>query len=76
MVGGDFRLVVQCTYCEFLDRLRWYCKQPVYKTPTIIREEKLHVTDLGTQLKPIIQNWMANEHLRKCGDCGAVAEAK
>ena len=58
------------------DRLRWYCKQPVHKQPTIIREEQLHVTDLGTQLKPIIQNWMANEDLRKCGHCGIVAEAK
>lgn len=58
------------------DRLRWYCKQPTHSKPTIIREEKLHVTDLGTQLKPIIQNWMAHEDLRKCSECGAVAEAK
>ncbi|KZT02767.1 3-hydroxyanthranilic acid dioxygenase [Laetiporus sulphureus 93-53] len=59
-----------------IDRLRWYCKQPVHSTPTIIREESLHVTDLGTQLKPIIQNWINNEAVRKCPGCGAVAEAK
>ena len=58
------------------DRLRWYCKSGAHATPTIIREDTLHVTDLGTQLKPIIQNWMAHEELRKCGICGAVAEAK
>ncbi|OBZ77249.1 3-hydroxyanthranilate 3,4-dioxygenase 2 [Grifola frondosa] len=58
------------------DRLRWYCKAPVHNKPTIIREESLHVTDLGTQLKPVIQNWMNNESVRKCSECGAVAEAK
>lgn len=45
-------------------------------TPIIIREESLHVTDLGTQLKPIIQNWVAHEELRKCPECGVVPEAK
>ena len=58
------------------DRLRWYCKQGGHAKPTIIREESLHATDLGTQLKPIIQNWQDNPELRKCGECGAVAEAK
>ena len=58
------------------DRLRWYCKSGNHAKPTIIREETLYVTDLGTQLKPIIQNWQANEELRKCAECGAVAEAK
>ncbi|GBE84472.1 3-hydroxyanthranilic acid dioxygenase [Sparassis latifolia] len=58
------------------DRLRWYCKAPVHAKPTIIREEKLHVTDLGTQLKPIIQHWMSDPAARKCAECGAVAEAK
>lgn len=58
------------------DRLRWYCKSGAHPTPTIIREDTLHVTDLGTQLKPIIQNWMAHEELRKCLHCGTVAEAK
>ena len=63
--------------CEgFSDRLRWYCKEPVHTKPTIIREESLHVTDLGTQLKPIIQNWMTHEELRKCPECGLVSEAK
>ena len=59
-----------------LDRLRWYCKSGAHSKPTIIREETLHVTDLGTQLKPIIQKWQTNEELRKCAQCGAVAEAK
>ena len=58
------------------DRLRWYCKLGKHAKPTIIREERLHVTDLGTQLKPVIQRWMENEELRQCNECGKVAEAK
>ena len=58
------------------DRLRWYCKSDVHRKPTIIREDSFHVTDLGTQLKPLIQNWMTNPDLRKCGECGITAEAK
>ncbi|KAF8314948.1 3-hydroxyanthranilic acid dioxygenase [Clavulina sp. PMI_390] len=39
-----------------LDRLRWYCREPVHTDPVIIREEVFHCTDLGTQLKPLINN--------------------
>ncbi len=59
-----------------IDRLRWYCKSGAHSKPTIIREDAFHCTDLGTQLKPVIQNWINNESIRKCHDCGAVAEAK
>ncbi|KAI0079132.1 3-hydroxyanthranilic acid dioxygenase [Panus rudis PR-1116 ss-1] len=58
------------------DHLRWYCKSGKHEKPTIIREESFHVTDLGTQLKPLIQNWISNAELRKCPECGTVAEAK
>ncbi|KAI0262616.1 3-hydroxyanthranilic acid dioxygenase [Gloeopeniophorella convolvens] len=58
------------------DRLRWYCRAPAHETPTIIREESFHVTDLGTQLKPLIEHWMADEESRRCSACGTVADAK
>ncbi|EJD45809.1 3-hydroxyanthranilic acid dioxygenase [Auricularia subglabra TFB-10046 SS5] len=58
------------------DRLRWYCRSGKHDEPTIIREEVFHVTDLGTQLKPLIRNWQENAELRKCDKCGAVAEPK
>jgi 3-hydroxyanthranilate 3,4-dioxygenase len=58
------------------DRLRWYCSNPIHKEPTIIREESFHVTDLGTQLKPVIEKWMADESSRVCPHCGTVADAK
>lgn len=59
-----------------IDRLRWYCREPIHTSPTIIYEESFHVTDLGTQLKPIIQKWMQNEEVRRCSACGVVASAK
>jgi 3-hydroxyanthranilate 3,4-dioxygenase len=58
------------------DRLRWYCKSGAHATPTTIREEAFHCEDLGTQLKPLIQAWMADPDLRRCKQCGTVAEAK
>ncbi|KIY50240.1 3-hydroxyanthranilic acid dioxygenase [Fistulina hepatica ATCC 64428] len=59
-----------------LDRLRWYCHSGNHADPTIVYEESFHVTDLGTQLKPVIQRWMAKEGIRTCKGCGVVADAK
>jgi 3-hydroxyanthranilate 3,4-dioxygenase len=61
---------------DSLDRLRWYCTKGGHEKPVVIREEVFHCTDLGTQLKPLINNWMENEDLRKCGACGAVADPR
>jgi hypothetical protein len=58
------------------DRLRWYCRSDAHKEPTMIREEVFHVTDLGSQLKPLIANWMSNAEIRKCAYCGEVAAVK
>ena len=59
-----------------LDSLQWYCREPVHTTPTIIHKETFHVTDLGTQLKPVIQRWQNGEALRTCKECGTVAPPK
>jgi len=40
---------------DAIDRLRWYCPSEIHKEPFVIREESFHCTDLGTQLKPLIQ---------------------
>ncbi|KAF5364972.1 hypothetical protein D9758_008131 [Tetrapyrgos nigripes] len=61
---------------ESQDRLRWYCPSSSHETPTVIYEETFHVTDLGTQLKPVIERWQKNEDLRKCKSCGTVAPSK
>ncbi len=45
------------------DAMRWYCpnKQAHGDTPTLVREVKFQCTDLGTQLKPIIDSWVNDE---------------
>ncbi|KAI6121167.1 3-hydroxyanthranilic acid dioxygenase [Pisolithus sp. B1] len=58
------------------DALQWYCREPVHTEPVIIYKETFHVNDLGTQLKPVIQRWMADEELRRCKECGKVAPPK
>lgn len=55
------------------DAMRWYCPSPAHKSPTIIKESRFICTDLGTQLKPVIDDWKADVEGRKCGDCGRVA---
>jgi len=64
-----------CVY-DHLDCLRWYCPNLIHAEPTVIREESFHVTDLGTQLKPVIEQWINNESNRKCPHCGIVANPK
>jgi len=57
-----------------VDRLRWYCRKGNHAKPTIIREESFHCTDLGTQLKPLINAWRDNADLRRCQECGQVED--
>ncbi|RKP04541.1 3-hydroxyanthranilic acid dioxygenase, partial [Thamnocephalis sphaerospora] len=55
-----------------IDRLRWYCDQ----CREIVYEESFHCTDLGVQLKPVIERYAADAQLRTCGKCGHVNQAK
>ncbi|KAI9144223.1 putative BNA1-3-hydroxyanthranilic acid dioxygenase [Paraphysoderma sedebokerense] len=57
---------------EEIDRLRWYCE----KCQEIVYEESFHCTDLGTQLKPVIEKFANTEELRKCKKCGFMNVAK
>lgn len=52
------------------DHLRWYCEQ----CGEILYDESFHCTDLGTQLKPVIETFHGDEGLRTCAKCGAVME--
>jgi 3-hydroxyanthranilate 3,4-dioxygenase len=61
---------------ESRDRLRWYCTKGNHSSPTIIREEVFHCSDLGTQLNPIIERWQEDEKSRRCGECGCIADPK
>ena len=59
-----------------VDRLRWYCSKGEHAEPTMIREDAFHCTDLGTQLKPLIERWMSDEELRRCKVCGEIEDPK
>jgi 3-hydroxyanthranilate 3,4-dioxygenase len=52
------------------DHLRWYCES----CGEILYDESFHCTDLGTQLKPVIERFHEDESLRTCKKCGAVME--
>ena len=53
---------------EEQDILRWYCED----CGTILHDASLQLLDLGTQLKPIIENFYGDEALRTCKKCGTV----
>ena len=52
------------------DHLRWYCET----CGEILHDASFHCTDLGTQLKPIIETFHGDEGLRTCKACGTVME--
>jgi 3-hydroxyanthranilate 3,4-dioxygenase len=54
------------------DAMRWYCPNlgAHQGKPHIVKEKRFLCTDLGTQLKPIIDEWKADVAGRKCSDCG------
>jgi 3-hydroxyanthranilate 3,4-dioxygenase len=53
-----------------LDHLRWYCEG----CGDVLHDASFQLTDLGQQLKPVIEQFYADEQLRSCKGCGAVME--
>ena len=53
-----------------LDHLRWYCEG----CGEIVHDASFQLVDLGSQLKPIIEEYYSNESLRKCKSCGVVMQ--
>jgi 3-hydroxyanthranilate 3,4-dioxygenase len=53
-----------------IDHLQWYCE----RCGAVLYDEAFHCTDLGSQLKPIIETFHASRDLRTCKACGAVLE--
>ncbi|PWN95829.1 3-hydroxyanthranilate 3,4-dioxygenase 2 [Tilletiopsis washingtonensis] len=69
---GTVGLVVERTRPDDKDdALRWYCPKLESHPdgPHIVKESRFHCTDLGTQLKPVIDEWHRDEAGRKCS-CG------
>jgi len=52
------------------DSLRWYCEQ----CSEVLYDSSFQLVDLGTQLKPIIENFYADAKLRTCRKCGTVMQ--
>ncbi len=52
------------------DSLRWYCES----CGEVLYDVSFQLVDLGTQLKPVIENFYADERLRTCRKCGAVMQ--
>jgi len=53
-----------------LDHLRWYCEG----CGEVLHDASFQLEDLGSQLKPIIEDFYHNESLRSCKKCGAVMQ--
>ncbi len=53
------------------DHLRWYCEQ----CGDVLHDAEFQLVDLGKQLKPIIQDFHADDAKRTCHTCGAVMSA-
>ena len=52
------------------DHLRWFCE----KCGSELHDSSFELKDLGTQLKPIIEDFFADSGKRTCRKCGAVME--
>jgi 3-hydroxyanthranilate 3,4-dioxygenase len=53
-----------------LDHLRWYCENCM----EVLHDASFQLEDLGKQLKPVIEDFYADEALRTCKKCSAVME--
>ena len=53
---------------DTLDTLRWYCE----KCSAIVYQDSFYCVDLGTQLKPVIEDYFADDQKRTCKACGHV----
>ena len=57
---------------EAHDHVRWYCP----RCGAVLHDAEFHLTDLGKQLKPILENFQNNQRLHTCKACGAVFDPK
>ncbi|KAI1333277.1 3-hydroxyanthranilic acid dioxygenase [Xylariaceae sp. FL0255] len=58
---------------DTIDRMRWYCQED--GCGAIVHEAAFHCTDLGTQIKAAIEQFMSSEENRTCAKCGALANS-
>jgi 3-hydroxyanthranilate 3,4-dioxygenase len=59
-----------------IDRMRWYCQEEsCLGQGVVVHEASFHCTDLGTQIKAAIGDFMSSEEHRRCGVCGVLADS-
>jgi 3-hydroxyanthranilate 3,4-dioxygenase len=69
--AGTVGMVVERVRAEHeQDHLRWYCDG----CGEVLHDAAFHLEDLGKQLKPVIENFYADESLRTCKGCGEVMQ--
>ena len=69
--AGTVGLVVERTRKPGeLDHLRWYCDG----CGKVLHTASFELEDLGTQLKPIIEDFYADDAIRTCKECGVTME--
>lgn len=54
------------------DTMRWYCKE----CGDIVWEKQFICTDLGTQVKAVVEEFADDVQKRKCTQCGTIAQVK
>ncbi len=52
------------------DHIRWYCEN----CGEVVYDPTFQMEDLGSQIKPVIEEFKANPELRTCKSCGQVLE--
>lgn len=55
-----------------VDVMQWYCR----KCSSVVWEKRFICTDLGTQVKEVVEEFAADEEKRRCKTCGDIAATK
>lgn len=64
------------------DAMRWYCRNTVAvaggeeRCARVVWEKRFVCSDLGTQVKAVVEEFAADEEKRTCKGCGAVAAVR
>jgi 3-hydroxyanthranilate 3,4-dioxygenase len=55
---------------DTIDRLRWYCAN----CGCVVYEAAFHLTDLGTELRTVIEELRDDNEKRTCHECGEMVD--
>ena len=55
-----------------VDAMRWYCRN----CKGVVWEKRFVCTDLGTQVKAVVEEFAGDEDKRTCKSCGQVCEVR